>query len=322
MTQLRDEQVHRCLSPEPGPLDLAAAPRPVRHGCWSCWRRCPPNQREVVRLKFQNGFSYQEISRISGHSVSNVGYLIHAGIKALRVQLFARPGGRELDSIERRTCHDHRSQRSPADRLRARRARSRPNARSSRPCSVESAECRQAVEEIRLTAQWLTEQLHEESRDPRAGRRSQSSGRRGEPAATSAHEPAVVAAKSTPSSSGSPLLLWSARRSAFRHDRAEIADDAGELENMFGLAAPRPKPVAADPARQSTTARGASVRRSMRLQSAGSSPGLQSRSAIFGLRRGVRSGRVRLPAEVTLARRLANGVAHGEMPSRTMAPLG
>ena len=55
----------------------------------------PANQREVVRLKFQNGFSYQEISRISGHSVSNVGYLIHAGIKALRVQLFARPGGRE-----------------------------------------------------------------------------------------------------------------------------------------------------------------------------------------------------------------------------------
>ena len=50
----------------------------------------PVNQREVVRLKFQNGFSYQEISRISGHSVSNVGYLIHAGIKALRGQLFAR----------------------------------------------------------------------------------------------------------------------------------------------------------------------------------------------------------------------------------------
>ena len=48
----------------------------------------PPNQREVIRLKFQNGFSYQEISRISGHSVSNVGYLIHAGIKTLRGRLF------------------------------------------------------------------------------------------------------------------------------------------------------------------------------------------------------------------------------------------
>ena len=32
--------------------------------------------------------SYQEISRISGHSVSNVGYLIHAGMKTLRGRLF------------------------------------------------------------------------------------------------------------------------------------------------------------------------------------------------------------------------------------------
>jgi DNA-directed RNA polymerase specialized sigma24 family protein len=52
----------------------------------------PPSQREVIRLKFQNGFSYKEISRISGHSVSNVGYLIHAGIKALRGELFVGQG--------------------------------------------------------------------------------------------------------------------------------------------------------------------------------------------------------------------------------------
>ena len=47
----------------------------------------PPNQREAIRLKFQNGFSYREISRISGHSVTNVGYLIHVGLKTLRGQL-------------------------------------------------------------------------------------------------------------------------------------------------------------------------------------------------------------------------------------------
>jgi RNA polymerase sigma-70 factor (ECF subfamily) len=47
----------------------------------------PPNQREVIRLKFQNGFSYREISRISGHSVSNVGFLIHTGMKTLRQRL-------------------------------------------------------------------------------------------------------------------------------------------------------------------------------------------------------------------------------------------
>lgn len=51
----------------------------------------PPNQREVIRLKFQNGFSYKEISRISGHSVTNVGFLIHTGLKTIRTQLGVHP---------------------------------------------------------------------------------------------------------------------------------------------------------------------------------------------------------------------------------------
>jgi RNA polymerase sigma factor (sigma-70 family) len=91
MTQLRDEQVLRCLHPAPGPLDVAE-----RHELGSrvleLLESLPHNQREVIRLKFQNGFSYQEISRISGHSVSNVGYLIHAGIKALRGHMFLGQG--------------------------------------------------------------------------------------------------------------------------------------------------------------------------------------------------------------------------------------
>jgi RNA polymerase sigma-70 factor (ECF subfamily) len=87
MTQLRDEQVLRCLSPDPGPLDLAER-RELGSRVVELLEALPTNQREVLRLKFQNGFSYQEISRISGHTVSNVGYLIHAGIKALRVHLF------------------------------------------------------------------------------------------------------------------------------------------------------------------------------------------------------------------------------------------
>lgn len=44
----------------------------------------PPHQQEVIRLKFQNGFSYKEISRITQLSVTNVGFLIHTAIKALR----------------------------------------------------------------------------------------------------------------------------------------------------------------------------------------------------------------------------------------------
>lgn len=87
MTRLHDEQVDRCLSPAPGPHDVAEV-QDLGARVLSLLDTLPPNQREVIRLKFQNGFSYQEISRISGHSVSNVGYLIHAGIKTLRGRLF------------------------------------------------------------------------------------------------------------------------------------------------------------------------------------------------------------------------------------------
>ena len=45
------------------------------------------NQQEVVRLKFQGGLSYQEISRVTDLSVSNVGYLIHSAVQKIRNQL-------------------------------------------------------------------------------------------------------------------------------------------------------------------------------------------------------------------------------------------
>src|SRR5688572_12837883 len=52
--------------------------------------RLPPNQQEVVRLKFQNGFSYKEISRITEHSVGNVGFLIHTAVSRLRAEFAAQ----------------------------------------------------------------------------------------------------------------------------------------------------------------------------------------------------------------------------------------
>ncbi len=100
MTQLHEEQVHRCLSPDPGPLE-AAVRRDLASRVVDLLEVLPLNQREVIRLKFQNGFSYQEISRISGHSVSNVGYLIHAGVKALRVQLFAGEAAESKSGADR-----------------------------------------------------------------------------------------------------------------------------------------------------------------------------------------------------------------------------
>lgn len=50
-------------------------------------RRLTDNQQEVVRLKFQSGLSYREISEITGLSVSNVGFLLHTAIKKVRSKL-------------------------------------------------------------------------------------------------------------------------------------------------------------------------------------------------------------------------------------------
>jgi RNA polymerase sigma-70 factor (ECF subfamily) len=55
-------------------------------GVLSALAQLPSNQQECIRLKFQQGLSYQEISRITNLSVTNVGYLIHMGIKSLRAR--------------------------------------------------------------------------------------------------------------------------------------------------------------------------------------------------------------------------------------------
>ncbi|MCP4379751.1 MAG: sigma-70 family RNA polymerase sigma factor [bacterium] len=44
----------------------------------------PENQQEVLRLKFQDGFTYKQIARITGLSVSGVGFHIHTAMQALR----------------------------------------------------------------------------------------------------------------------------------------------------------------------------------------------------------------------------------------------
>jgi RNA polymerase sigma-70 factor (ECF subfamily) len=54
--------------------------------------RLPENQQEVVRLKFQAGLSYREISGVTELSVSNVGYLLHTALATLRKQLVTDVG--------------------------------------------------------------------------------------------------------------------------------------------------------------------------------------------------------------------------------------
>lgn len=44
----------------------------------------PPRQQEVLRLKFQNDLSYQEIAEITKTTANSVGVLIHTALKTLR----------------------------------------------------------------------------------------------------------------------------------------------------------------------------------------------------------------------------------------------
>ena len=58
----------------------------------------PENQREVIRLKFQNELSYREISEITGLSTSNVGFLLHRGLRSLR-ELLQRDSRESSESV-------------------------------------------------------------------------------------------------------------------------------------------------------------------------------------------------------------------------------
>jgi len=46
-----------------------------------------PQQREVVRLKFQAGLSYEEIGSVTRLSATNVGFILHTALKTLRQRM-------------------------------------------------------------------------------------------------------------------------------------------------------------------------------------------------------------------------------------------
>jgi RNA polymerase sigma factor (sigma-70 family) len=89
MPEMEDRQ-----SEERGPDEVLAS-RDAADWLLKLLDALTPNQREVIRLKFQNDLSYQEIADITGLSVTNVGFLLHIGLKKLRVILREAP----LDSL-------------------------------------------------------------------------------------------------------------------------------------------------------------------------------------------------------------------------------
>lgn len=52
----------------------------------------PPAQREVVRLRFQEDFSYEEIATVTERSVGHVGVLLHQAMQTLRRDWRGRGG--------------------------------------------------------------------------------------------------------------------------------------------------------------------------------------------------------------------------------------
>lgn len=52
----------------------------------------PDRQSEAIRLKFQEALSYREIAQVMKLSESNVGFLIHTGVKRLRTQMKSLQG--------------------------------------------------------------------------------------------------------------------------------------------------------------------------------------------------------------------------------------
>lgn len=69
------------------PAPASPMPEPGESALMLEVNRLPENQQEVIRLKFQEGLSYREISDVTGLSVSNIGYLMHTGIKCLRERM-------------------------------------------------------------------------------------------------------------------------------------------------------------------------------------------------------------------------------------------
>jgi RNA polymerase sigma-70 factor (ECF subfamily) len=88
MKRFEDGEMERVSAEEPRPTRALEAEE-THDALLRMIDRLPPTQQEVLRLKFQSGFSYKEISRITTHSVSHVGVLIHHAVTRLRAEYAA-----------------------------------------------------------------------------------------------------------------------------------------------------------------------------------------------------------------------------------------
>jgi RNA polymerase sigma-70 factor (ECF subfamily) len=88
MKSLSTEKEARITSPRPDPA-AAAERRETASRALQALAELPDAQQEAIRLKFQHDMSYRQIAQVMDITESNVGYLIHVGIKTLRTRLVA-----------------------------------------------------------------------------------------------------------------------------------------------------------------------------------------------------------------------------------------
>ena len=81
-----------CPSRDAAPAELLER-REAAGQVLAALERLPDKQQEVLRLKFQNGLSYKEISSVTDLTVSNVGFLLHTALKTIRAKVKAADSG-------------------------------------------------------------------------------------------------------------------------------------------------------------------------------------------------------------------------------------
>ena len=86
MSLLGEAETETFVSPAPDPAHIAQK-RDDSTSVLALLGKLPANQQEVIRLKFQHGLSYKQIAEVTQLSVSNVGFLIHTGLKTIRRQI-------------------------------------------------------------------------------------------------------------------------------------------------------------------------------------------------------------------------------------------
>ena len=100
MQPLKEARAETLTSPIAGPDRRTEAREALTH-LDRAMAELSNNEQEVIRLKFQHGLSYKEISAVTRLSVSNVGFILHTGLKKVRSELAAVGFGAPVAAVRR-----------------------------------------------------------------------------------------------------------------------------------------------------------------------------------------------------------------------------